>query len=1070
MRKVVWVSVALLLSAWAATSLAKSAAVQLREGLYAEEVEGNLDSAIKIYQQIINDKSSPKDQVAQALYRQGMCYMKQKNDTEAKADFARIVAEYGDQTDLVAKVKPLLDDLGNADPAALMPPDTLVYVEIGSPGKQVEKILNMLKGTPLENPLAALGGAGQGGNPQQGHAAIMGALLNPSMMAEFKKIRSVGIGVQAISQDRPPAAMVVMYPGKSDALRGILQMIIGLVGRPTESIDGMQTVSFNGGGGAAYDDTVIIVTSPTPRGAEQLKWAVQQYKGLIHEPTLASSNKSFAKVGKKARQDNLLTLWVNADEAYQMLKAMPPDKVPHQIRVADGLVDLQNLDEILATLALQDTGVAFEADVTLKDGHHCMAYNLIRTPHLNTALFKAVPSDATALFAFALGDANSPQAEAAGRQIKNVTGLDIGREIFANIRQVSLFAVPIAKMENPPEGASVFPVGVLGLAITSEDPQQTRQILATLLRAAGMMVPAADGQPQEIKVVNGRFQIDLAKNHQLFGFADDAGKTTVLALSSSTVDGSVKAVRQRSSVLDAGRFKSILAALPPATSKLALVSVAGQMQIAAAHVHLSDPNTNEKVQQAFAQLAQACEQTTVLLRTAEEDNSFDARFEISGLPKADQVIGPIVQLKSVFQSMGGNRWSDEGEPQIPADVGKATVKPVIDGKVDDVWAGAKSYDLANNLYEPVSGPADCSASFQALYDDDNLYILVDVNDDALVHDSPEFYSDDCVEIFIDADNGKADSYGKNDHAYYFVWDATAPVMGKSQQPVNDGTQFAFARTDKGYRLEVQFAWATLKAKPSPGGLFGLDVHVNDDDNGGERDSKLTWHGKQDNAWQSPKAFGTAQLLGLVGWWKLDEKEGRTAADSSGNNHAATVQGDPDWQPAAGKVGGAIALGGDGDFLDVADKAAFNCTGGVTLATWIKAETLDRPWQAIITKGDNAYRLQRNNETNTLEFACTGLQVANDNEYGSLFGSKEIAVDQWYHVAGVYDGRKMCLYMDGVLDASQEASGAIHTNDVHLQIGANTEMGDRFWHGLIDDVRVYNCPLSPAEIATLAAAK
>jgi hypothetical protein len=491
-----------------------------------------------------------------------------------------------------------------------------------------------------------------------------------------------------------------------------------------------------------------------------------------------------------------------------------------------------------------------------------MAYNLIRTPHLSMALLKAVPSDATALFAFALGEAGTQQAEAAGQQIRNITGLDIGREIFGNIKQISLFALPVPQTANQPEGASVFPIGSLGLAITTADPQQTRQILVTILRATSLMAPAADGQPQDIKIVDGKFQIDLVNKMQLCGFVDDASKTTVLALSSSSIDASVKAVRQRSSVMDAGRLKNILSTLPPATSKLVVVNVAGQMQIAAANVHLSDPNANGKVQKAFAQLAQACEQTTVLLRTAEETNGLSLRFEVSGLPKADQLIGPITEVVQLFQDMGDGGWSaEEAKAQIPADVAKAATKPVIDGKVDEVWASAKSYDLKNALYKPLTGPADCSASFKAIYDNDNFYILVDVNDDALVHDSPEFYNDDSVEIFIDADNSKSRSYGPKDCSYYFWWDAASRVMGKAGKPVNDGTQFAFAKTDKGYRLEVQFAWATLGVKPAPGAKFGLDVHVNDDDDGGERDSKLTWHDTKDNAWQNPRAFGTAQLVG-----------------------------------------------------------------------------------------------------------------------------------------------------------------------------------------------------------------
>jgi tetratricopeptide (TPR) repeat protein len=863
MRKIAYVSIALLLSVtWAAMAAARSAAVQLREGLYAEEVEGNLDSAIKIYQQVIDDKTAPKDQVAQALYHQGVCYMKQKKEAEARADFARILAEHSDQTDLVAKVKPILDEMGNADPAALMPPDTLVYVEIGSPGKQVETILNMLKGTPLENPLAAINGAGQAPS-SQGPGAIIGALLNPSMMAEFKKIRGVGVGFQEIRQDAPPAAMIVMYPGKSDALRGILQMILGLVGKPGETINGMQTVAFNGGGGAAYDDAVIIVTSPTAKGIDQLKWAVQQYKGLANNPTLASSNKSFAKLSKKTRQENLLTVWVNVDEGYQALtKMLPPDKMPQQLRVVDGFVDLKNVDELITSFSLQETGVAVETTINLKDGHNCMAYNLIHTPNLNMTLFKAVPSEATALVAFALGEAGTQQAAAAGQQIKNITGLDIGREIFGNIKQVSLFTVPPTKPIDANDGASAFLKGCVGLAVTSNDPARTRMVLTTILRSAGLIAPAPDGQTQEIVVVNGRFQIDLVGKMQVFGYVDESSKTTVLSLGSGMVDSSVKAVQQRNSVLDSGHLKNTITTLPAATSKLAVVSVGGPLQIAATVSHADDPNTQEKVRKAFGQLAQVCEQTTILLRTTEETNGLNARFEISGLPKANQLIGPVAELAGIFQSAQNGRWSAEDTgPQIPADIAKAASKPVIDGKIDDVWAAAKSYDLKNSLYKPITGPADCSASFRTLYDGDNLYILVDVNDDVLVHGSADFYKNDCVEIFIDADNSKPATYGPKDHSYYFVWDAASPAMGKDRQPTNDGTQFAFAKTDKGYRLELQFASVTLGVKSAPGAAFGFDVQVNDSDGGADRSHKLTWHAKQDNAWQNPRAFGTAKLAG-----------------------------------------------------------------------------------------------------------------------------------------------------------------------------------------------------------------
>ena len=61
----------------------------------------------------------------------------------------------------------------------------------------------------------------QGSDFQKSPGDIIGALLNPSMMAEFKKIRGFAVGVTSITQNNPPMVSV-LYPGKSDALRGLI--------------------------------------------------------------------------------------------------------------------------------------------------------------------------------------------------------------------------------------------------------------------------------------------------------------------------------------------------------------------------------------------------------------------------------------------------------------------------------------------------------------------------------------------------------------------------------------------------------------------------------------------------------------------------------------------------------------------------------------------------------------------------------------------------------------------------------------------------------------------------------
>ncbi|MDI9432844.1 MAG: sugar-binding protein [Planctomycetota bacterium] len=1052
-RKPFTVVLLVLVGAIAAIALAKSASVLLREGLYAEEVEGDLDAAIGVYRQIVADASAPREQVAQALYRLGMCHMKRKDELEARAAFSKLAADYGDQTQLIEKVRPLLEELGNADPAALMPSGTVAYVEIGSPGKQIETILNMLKDTPFENPLAMIGhgASGDAVGPQQ----IISSLLNPSMMAEFKKIRSMGIGITEVTQSNPPT-IVVLYPGRSDALRGIIQMALGLVGRSAPAIEGMTTLTFGAGGGAAYDDTVIIVATPSPKGAELLQWSVKQYKGLIKEPSLASSNKSFAKIGKKARQDSMLTVWVNADEAYQALqKILPADAMPAQLRMADGMADFKNIDDVIASLSIRPTGLALDANVNLKDGHNCLAYNLIRTPPLRVAALNALPSDAIALFSVALGRSDTAQAAAAGEQIKNVTGLDIGRELFDNIEQVTLFAVPFRRPTEQLSEDIPPQVKSFGLAITSVNPQQTHQILSSVLRAVNVVI-------DETQPAGGRFDFTLPNYQKFFGYMDPASKTTVLSLDSSLVETSVAAMKQPGGAVKGGPLQSVLGTLPAATSKLIALNVAGAVRFAEANMDLPEGEVGNRVREALAQLAQASAKTTVRLQTSEEANSFGVRLSIDDLPPIPQLIGPISQIADTMSQIHGrhDQWGGM-QPVLWAGIAPTDRAPVIDGKIDEAWASARQYKLEHSFYDPVSDDTDCSAWFKTLYDKDNLYVLVEVADDDLRSDSAEFWLDDGVEIFLSADNRRLGAYGDNDYQYYFKWHPRSPVMGESKHEKTDGVEFAFAGTDAGYRLEVRFPWAMLGATPSAGTTIGFDVQVNDDDGGGDRNSKIAWNAVQDDAWQNTRAFGVAQPLGLVAWWKLDESSGDEARDASGNERTGRLEGGPTWQPTGGKIGGALMFDGQDDYVDT----GYNTDSPTwTIAVWVKSPSVPSgDKQTGPVHREKNYQINWDHMDDPFRGAA-GVYV-NAQWHAASFGPLE--EDTWYHLAATYDGETLRVYKNGVfVTENADPSGVPDHEEETLKLGCHALTLAGF-AGTVDEVRLYNYALESPEIARLA---
>lgn len=202
--------------------------------------------------------------------------------------------------------------------------------------------------------------------------------------------------------------------------------------------------------------------------------------------------------------------------------------------------------------------------------------------------------------------------------------------------------------------------------------------------------------------------------------------------------------------------------------------------------------------------------------------------------------------------------------------------------------------------------------------------------------------------------------------------------------------------------------------------------------------------------------------GLVGHWTFDDGKGSRVRDFSGRDCHGLIRGGAKW--VEGRIGGALEFDGKDDFVLILNESNFDLTGSVTVSAWIQVKSFTKPWQAIVTKGDRAWRLHRANDTKAAGFACSDLSR---NQVGDLYGKKEIADGEWHHVVGVLDGTKVSIFVDGVLDVTADSSPNISVNDYSVLIGANEQIGDRLFHGLIDDVRIYDRALSMEELQVLA---
>lgn len=179
--------------------------------------------------------------------------------------------------------------------------------------------------------------------------------------------------------------------------------------------------------------------------------------------------------------------------------------------------------------------------------------------------------------------------------------------------------------------------------------------------------------------------------------------------------------------------------------------------------------------------------------------------------------------------------------------------------MDEIWDAGNGYALENYLAGDAVSASDLSIHFKTLWDNENLYVLVDVTDDVKINDSGDVWQDDAVEIYIDINNDKQTSYGSDDIQYSFRWN---DLSVHSNNGRTDGIQFSVSGSSTGYLLEVRFPWNTLGLDdPEPGEFLGFDVHVHDDDDGSERDTKKSWWATEDQSWSNPSLFATAMLEG-----------------------------------------------------------------------------------------------------------------------------------------------------------------------------------------------------------------
>ncbi len=186
----------------------------------------------------------------------------------------------------------------------------------------------------------------------------------------------------------------------------------------------------------------------------------------------------------------------------------------------------------------------------------------------------------------------------------------------------------------------------------------------------------------------------------------------------------------------------------------------------------------------------------------------------------------------------------------------------------------------------------------------------------------------------------------------------------------------------------------------------------------------------------------------------------TALDASGNGRDGTVTGGV--TPATGARGAAATamyFDGTGGYIEFGN---LDLPGAFSLAAWIRPSAHDDGGLrgSIVGK----FTIPGNWELNVNE--SSSQIVAHTSTTVGLFSPAPVVADTWVHVVTTYDGvSTLSIYLDGVLATSGSGFAPAPSSPGLPRIGRSTWGGNPF-KGAIDDVRVYDVELTPAEVATL----
>lgn len=194
--------------------------------------------------------------------------------------------------------------------------------------------------------------------------------------------------------------------------------------------------------------------------------------------------------------------------------------------------------------------------------------------------------------------------------------------------------------------------------------------------------------------------------------------------------------------------------------------------------------------------------------------------------------------------------------------------------------------------------------------------------------------------------------------------------------------------------------------------------------------------------------------GIAGYWPLNTGTGIQAYDTSADNSHGVLTNGPGW--ADGKVGtGSLNLDGANDYVDLGSPSSLNITGDITLSSWVKLNSANNDSIISWANSYSSFPFHHNVDTDYIRF--------NGGSAGNITSNEGVKLNEWQHVVVTVDGTELRFYVNGVPDSGNPftlSTANRDSGDGFLTLSRSTS---QYLDGQIDNVKVYDKPLSEEEV-------